>query len=557
MLISRKFLSHTVVALSTIALFQFASPAVMAAENVISSTKAISPQLLDVVKNGKVAGIRISYLDDIRTFYQANGQSPIWTRGAELNSNAKGILQDMEDSWRHGLHPENYHFAQLKTTLHGAEAEIVFADSVIRFASDLSGMRLPPRDIGEDSASWSRGVDGLALLNALAGDSNPARMLEKMPPQDETYKALQKSLVELSKSLAKNPEKPEKIASYPGLIRPGMKHSAIPRVREKLALPAELQENQDVYDTNLVRAVEQFQKLNGLKPDGLIGRRSFAAINQTREQKLVKVLANLERRRWVRRPMPERYVAVNIPSMTLRAFDNNNVVFEIPVIVGKIKRQTVSFVDDIVGVRFNPSWYVPDTIKNEDYLPELQKDPEALSKKGIMFRVPHEGGGMKQVASSDIDWSKITKGDLKSIQMVQGPGAANVLGRIRVLMPNRYDIYLHDTSTPELFVKDDRALSSGCVRLSEPRRIANFVLEKNPTWSNDRLEAYLKKDKTIEITADKHLPVYIFYYTAWMDEKGSLIVGDDLYNKDAKLVHYLKQAGKIPFDVRVALPAKN
>ena len=141
--------------------------------------------------------------------------------------------------------------------------------------------------------------------------------------------------------------------------------------------------------------------------------------------------------------------------------------------------------------------------------------------------------------------------------MVQGPGAANVLGRIRVLMPNRYDIYLHDTSAPELFVKDDRALSSGCVRLSEPRRIANFVLEKNPTWSNDRLEAYLKKDKTIEITADNHLPVYIFYYTAWMDEKGSLIVGDDLYGKDSKLVYFLKQAGKIPFEVRVPPPAKN
>ena len=555
----KKFLRHTatVVSLSCLAI-PITGNSILAAEGgAAASGEVQKSQLLDVVKNAKVAGIRIAHIDDIRAFYQTNGQTPIWTNGTDLNGDAKAILQEMEDSWKHGLNPDNYHFAQLKTTLRGAEAEIIFSDSVIQFASDLSGMRLPPKAIGEDASSWSRGVEGHTLLKALAESNNPSGILEGMSPQDETYKALQSMLVELSKSLAKNPEKSGRVASYPGLIRPGMTHAAIPLIREKLALPSELPENQNVYDTNLVRAVVQFQKLNGLKPDGLIGRRSFAAINQTREQKLIKVLANLERRRWVRRAMPERYVAVNIPSMTLRAFDSNNVVFEIPVIIGKIKRQTVSFVDEIVGVRFNPSWYVPDTIKNEDYLPELQKDPEALSKKGIMFRIPNESGGMKQVASSDIDWSHVTKDNLKSIQMVQGPGAANVLGRIRVLMPNRYDIYLHDTSAPELFAKDDRALSSGCVRLSEPRRIANFILEKNADWSNDRLEKYLSDDKTREVAVKSSLPVYIFYYTAWMDEKGSLIIGDDLYGKDSKLAYYLKQAGKIPFDLKVSPPSKN
>ncbi|MBL8640439.1 MAG: L,D-transpeptidase family protein, partial [Alphaproteobacteria bacterium] len=242
-----------------------------------------------------------------------------------------------------------------------------------------------------------------------------------------------------------------------------------------------------------------------------------------------------------------KYIEVNIPAMQLWAVENGRTQFKMPVVVGRPKRPTMSFVDEIVGIRFNPSWYVPDTIKKEDYLPMLRKNPQALAEKGIAFRVySAEYNHMIDVSPEDIDWQNTSSGGLGAIQMVQGPGAANALGVIRVLMPNQYDIYLHDTNTPGLFQKDDRAQSSGCVRLAEPRRIANFILDDNAGWSEKQLDAQLKRGKTNEIRAAQTVPVYLLYFTMWRDDAGKLIYGQDIYNLDKSLVNSLKQQNKLP-----------
>jgi murein L,D-transpeptidase YcbB/YkuD len=360
------------------------------------------------------------------------------------------------------------------------------------------------------------------------------------------YEALKSELKDIVEDLAEHPESVTKRIAFPGTLKPGMKHPAVITIRHRLG---DVQ-NSDLYDEELKEKVEDFQKAHGLAADGLIGVRSFDAINQTRTQKLIKLIANLERRRWVRRPMSLRYVAVNIPQMELKAVENGQVAFEMPVIVGRTTRPTMSFVDEIVGIRFNPSWYVPDTIKSEDYLPQLQKDPNALNDHGIKFRVKNEGG-FKNVSSADIDWSKVDEVGLKNIQMFQDAGGDNALGTIRVLMPNRYDIYLHDTNAPKLFAKDDRTLSSGCVRMAEPRRMANFVLGANRDWSDDRIDSYLVKGKLIEVKAAHPVPVYLFYYTAWMDKKGEIVIANDVYGADLRLVQALQKAGKIPFELSI------
>lgn len=510
---------------------------------------------MKLIEGKKVAGFSLTHISEMASFYHERKGMLLWVDGDHYTPQAQEVLNEFANSWEHGFNPTNYHVDELKNTLHGEEADVLFTDAVIRYANDLAGMRLSPRILGEDANSWSRGIDATALLKNLAVDKEPAVFLRYLAPQDKTYVLLKKTLKDLVEDIKKNPEETFKQVKYTGVLRPNSSAKAIINIRERLNVPADDNSDATFYDDKLKNAVIAFQKENGLKTDGLIGRRSFAAINQTREQKLVKILANLERRRWVRRAMPERYVAVNIPAMLLRAIDKNEMQFETPVIVGRVQRPSVSFVDEMIGVRFNPSWHVPNTIKSEDYLPALQKNPDALAKKGMKFRV-QTAEGTKEALSADIDWANMTPDELNSIQMFQEPGAANVLGRIRILMPNRYDIYLHDTSAPELFAKDDRALSSGCIRLSEPRKIANFVLGHNPDWSNDRLEAYLKKDNTIEVATKKSVPVYLFYYTAWQDADGQLILGDDLYGLDSKLVYFLQAAGKIPFAVHVSAPQK-
>jgi murein L,D-transpeptidase YcbB/YkuD len=501
-----------------------------------------------------VAGYPISDSGGIERFYTERSGALLWVSSGQVTQSAKDIIEFIEGSWEQGLNPENYHLNALKAFEKNGvpsgredESEILISDSFIRFGHDLSGMRISPFTLGEDASSWSRGIDGYTLLKILSEKDDPVAFLKQLTPQDEIYQRLVGELKNLVADMARHPGKEKTPLPYPGLLRPGSQNAAILEIRKHLGDT----KTSDIYDEALKEKVEDFQRLNGLAADGLIGQRSFNAINQTRTQKLVKVIANLERRRWVRRPMPLKYVAVNIPEMHLQAVENNKVMFEMPVIIGREKRPTMSFVDAIEGIRFNPSWYVPDTIKQQDYLPELKKNPHALDEKGIAFRLK-DVNGVHEVATTDIDWAKVTNDDLKNIQMVQGPGDDNALGAIRVLMPNRYDIYLHDTNAPELFKKDDRALSSGCVRLSEPRRMANFVLEQNPGWADHKIDEYIAKQKVIERQATVPVPVYLFYFTVWLDDKDRTVIANDVYGFDLKLVQALQKYKKIPFELDIS-----
>ncbi len=499
-----------------------------------------------------VAGEKIKNANAIQRFYAGRNGTLLWVNTQEtparLSDSAKDVIALISDSWKHGLNPDNYHIQPLNVLLkdgipegQAVASETLLSDAAIQIAQDLSGMRLSPRILEEDTTSWSRGMDPDLVLQVLSEQSYPSVYLERLAPQDKIYGRLQEELESLLKDLQNHPEKEAKPPRFSRALKPGVQHPQILKIRHVLGDDTE----SDIYDESLQARVEAFQKKHGLTADGIVGPRSFDALFQTRTQKLVKILANLERRRWVRRPMPSRYVAVNIPQMELIAVDDNKESLRMPVIVGRIKRPTMSFVDHIIGIRFNPFWYVPDTIKSEDYLPALKKDPNALEDHAIQFRIKTPEGS-KLVASTDIDWASVTESDLKNIQMFQGPGDDNALGVIRVLMPNQYDIYLHDTNAPKLFAKDDRALSSGCVRVSEPRRIANFVLGKNDDWSDDKIDTYVGKQKLIEIRAKEEIPVYIFYYTVWLDDRDDLVIANDLYGRDAKLVGLLQKYGKIP-----------
>lgn len=516
------------------------------------------PVDLSVFSISAVNGEKIRNSAAIQNFYAERNGAMLWvdtsTQPARLTARTKDMVKAMSRSWEQGLNPDDYHVTALEQLVekgvpqgHEIETEILISDSVVQITRDLSGMRLSPTILDEDKTSWSRGMGTDSILPVMAEQSYPVVFWEQLVPQDPVYARLQKELKILLADLKENPEAPIKPVRFSRVLKVGMTHPHVLKIRKILGDEG----LSDLYDEALSEKVMAFQKKHGLAADGLIGPRSFDALFQTRTQKLVKILANLERRRWVRRPMPSRYVAVNIPQMELVAVDDNKEALRMPVIVGRLTRPTMSFVDHIIGIRFNPFWYVPDTIKSQDYLPALQKDPNALQDHAIQFRIKTPEG-TKSVASTDIDWSKVTEGDLKNIQMFQGPGDDNALGVIRVLMPNQYDIYLHDTNAPKLFAKDDRALSSGCVRVSEPRRIANFVLGKNDDWSDDKIDTYVGKQKMIEISAKEEIPVYLFYYTAWLDDQDDLIITNDLYGRDTKLVQLLQKYGKIPFNLESA-----
>lgn len=506
--------------------------------------------LSTILTKGSAQGVPFEYPKGLRDFYKTRNYETFWTARGKVGKKADQALDILEDSWSHGLSPAVYNTKLLRSMeksrlkpQQALEFEALLSDAVARYGHDITGMRINPASIGEDTRSWARGIDAPSLLNYVMSDGDVKGSLQKLAPSSRLYAALRTELKKLINDVAEHPDADRPALKYRNAIYPGDSSPSIPLIRTRLGLSEKGADN-TLYDPALAKVVSRFQSANGLKADGIIGKRTYNAINQTRKDKLIKVLANLERQRWLDQRFPNRYIVVNVPAMTLWAIEDGDIKYEMPVVVGRQARATNSFVTDIVGIRFNPSWNVPDTIKTEDFLPALQKDPEALKKKGIEL-IRYTPDGVENIAPQSIDWSTMTPQTIKALGMVQNPGDDNALGRIRVLMPNKYDIYLHDTNSPDLFARDYRALSSGCIRVSDPRKIAKFILGQNKGWSDSRIDAYLEKTKTVEIRADHKLPVFILYQTVWFNDQGQLVYGDDLYGNDAKLVRELQRTGQL------------
>ncbi|MFP4314096.1 MAG: murein L,D-transpeptidase, partial [Alphaproteobacteria bacterium] len=420
------------------------------------------------------------------------------------------------------------------------ELELLLSDAFTRYVRDMSGMRVSARSIYLDDEDWKQRIEGLQAINYLnTAQNNMHDFLSDIEPQGKTYKKLRKELINLVNA---GPSEKEVLLpiEVSGILKPGWGHKVIPQIREFFGL-RQPQYAPGKYDDELAAAVMRFQRENGLKDDAVIGPNTLAVINRTTADKIKHIVVNMERLRWVdTQERGDKYVIVNIPSAKLWAIKDGRVDLEMPVIVGHPGRATQSFKTEITGLRLNPDWTVPPTIKRFDILPKIQEDPEYLLKKGMEL---FEGYGRNAVSLDpySIDWVNITNRELHAIRMVQGPGDNNPLGRYRVLMPNGYNIYLHDTNQPELFAESARALSSGCVRMKYPEKMAEYLLEDIEGWSVKQAQEILDSYKKTDIRIPDAIPVYLFYYTTWLDDNGQIVYGNDIYGHDKKLIEEIQK----------------
>ncbi|MBI2233453.1 MAG: L,D-transpeptidase family protein [Micavibrio aeruginosavorus] len=482
------------------------------------------------LQQGRIDTLAFMDADALRDFYAAREGRTLWidTWGSD-HERVEEILPVLEQSWRHGLNPDTYHVREITALRHAklptekAQLELLASDGVARYVHDLTGFRLPPAAIRQEAGFWRKPMEARPVLDTIADRDDPAGILKSFAPRDALYARLQEELVALSENPDRAYERFLPISFGGALLHPGEFNKGVANLRGRLGLkhdPAYGPESK--YDDQLAAAVMNFQRENGLEADGIIGSKTLALLNTGVEDKIEQIIVNLERLRWIEEEKPEKYVLVNIPSATLWAVEDGNVAFEMPVIVGRPERPTKSFITEITGVRFNPKWTVPPTIKAKDFLPKLIEDPAYLANKGIdVYQIVD--GQRITLDSTAIDWTTVTREDLKSLRMVQAAGDNNALGRIRVLMDNPFDIYLHDTNAPEYFKKPSRAASSGCIRLSEPEKIADFILHDNDGWSEARRNALIDSGKTSEVTAAEKIPVFILYQTIWQDNEGRLV----------------------------------
>lgn len=288
-----------------------------------------------------------------------------------------------------------------------------------------------------------------------------------------------------------------------------------------------------VYDSTLYAGVIRFQKRHGLTPDGVLGKKFYEALNVSVADRIEQILINMERSRWMPSDYPQRYVIVNIPDFTLYAYEKGVQIWNMNVVVGKEIHETVCFSGEMKNVVFNPYWVVPPGILYDEIIPGIIKKPNYLSSHNMEVV---DGAG-KVISSTGIEWKNYLKRGFP-YTIRQKPGPSNSLGKVKFLFPNAHNIYLHDSPSRSLYIEENRAFSHGCVRLSDPEKMANYVLEPEG-WSPARVSKAMQPGKETWVKLENKLPVYIVYFTAWVENDGQLHFRKDVYHRDEKLKNEL------------------
>ncbi len=266
----------------------------------------------------------------------------------------------------------------------------------------------------------------------------------------------------------------------------------------------------NAYDSAIIKAQRSF----GLATSGKISDSLVTELNTPLEQRIARILINMNRLLWIKPSTNQNLISVNIPEFKLYVYDSGKQLFEMPVIVGKegVATNTVQFADQLNQVVFNPYWNIPSSIVINEILPAIKKDPNYLKKNNI-----EKNGGTDSLP-----------------QFRQLPGEKNSLGDVKFLFPNSLDIYFHDTPAKELFKNGQRALSHGCIRLADPEKMAIYLLRNNKDWTPGKIKQVMKGNEEQKVVLEKPVPVRLQYLTAWVDDNGQQHFAHDVYGLDQK-----------------------
>ncbi|WP_308365423.1 MULTISPECIES: L,D-transpeptidase family protein [unclassified Microbulbifer] len=310
----------------------------------------------------------------------------------------------------------------------------------------------------------------------------------------------------------------------------GARHPHVAQLRNMLSLYGDYRSyggepNSDKFDRRLHEAVLRFQTRHGLKPDGIVGRLTRQRLNLSPTARAHVIETNIRRRQQLPADLGSRFVQVNIPEYKLHYVENDRVRLSMNVVVGKKEHATPEINTRVSKVIFNPTWTVPRSILVNEILPKARANPSGMENMG--YRVVSGSGEHLPLTPKNL--SAAGRG---SYLMRQLGGEDNILGRVKFEIPNKYDVYLHDTRARSLFTLTDRDYSHGCVRLAKPRHLAQALLRDQGDWDQWRIDQLTTGDETTEVKLEQRVPVYITYWTAWVDGEGRLNFRPDIYDKD-------------------------
>ncbi|MDA7947177.1 MAG: L,D-transpeptidase family protein [Hyphomicrobiaceae bacterium] len=480
----------------------------------------------------------------LRAFYAGSAATPIWVGENGPNQKARDAAKEIEAADAYGLNPKDYDLPDVTSTARSREAlakiELKMTHAVLGYAHHAKAGRIKPAKVGH-------------RLNNPVSLENPRAFLESLRTEDDVVARLRdlhpkhKQFVQLKKKLAAlrghGDGKPQvQIPDGPAL-RTGTKHPHVALLRKRLSVSAPDETKANTFDDSVKTAVVKFQKGKGLKADGVVGNGTRRALNgQSNEQLAVRILANMERWRWLPDDMAGEagiFVWANIPEFRTRIVQAGKTVFDERVIVGKTNKKTPVFSDKMEWIEFHPTWYVPNSIKVEDIGPSLRRPTSSVvDRYHLKISCGRHGSDWRK-----IDWNVV---NIRNCSVTQPPGAKSVLGDFKFKFPNGHDVYMHDTPTKRLFGTTTRTYSHGCVRIQNPRRMAEILLEHDKGMTSARVGQILKGPKRLHTEKlSKHVPVHITYFTTVFDKEGNFRTRSDYYGHDKRLAQALTGKGHL------------
>ena len=515
-----------------------AAEPVKAASSVPAADQPVADKLKDLLGSKSARYFdRKAERTAIEKFYTARDFAPLWTQGGALTTTGKGVVARLKDAASDGLNPADYpvpDFAAASNPDALAEADLKLTASMMDYARQAQSGRMHYSQVSGDIQYPEHPVDPTEVLTNVTLAKDASAALDSYNPPQKLYRELKAKLAQLRGQgdgpVVQIEEGPAlKFIPARGKKQPAvaMEDSRVPQLRAKLGITENADDTH--YDAKVAEAVRKFQEGADLKPTGVLDERTVKAINSPKRDKQIDtVIVNMERWRWLPRDLGaaaigDAYVILNIPDYTLKVMQHGAQVWTTKVVTGQPGiHATPLLTETMKFITVNPTWNVPPSIIYNEYLPALQQDPTVLQRMGLKLERARDG----------------------SIHISQPPGDANALGRIRFNFPNKFLVYQHDTPDKNLFSRDERAFSHGCMRVQNPDQYAATLLnitEPNAHYTPEKIRSMYGSSE-IDLKFPTPIPVNITYQTAFVDDGGKLQFRRDVYGRDATMIALLKNA---------------
>ncbi len=523
----------------------------------------------------QVAGnISLQYRQELDLLYRNNEHQLVWMDHYQLNDAGKALVRSLRhtasDEWK----AYRYRISKLQNEIqrlsnqpkHAAAIDVMLSDAYIDYAQQVLNNELLPNTGETDHPSFKKvasapasrvtSLDVISLLSQSLEQGKLFSLVSELVPQHAGYDRLTHELDRYQNIADSGWWYPLNIESE---LQLGDVHPQVPRIRWMLKEYGDFEEsslswllpedktdpinpalheqnyregsNEAIYrlDSDTVDAIKHFQKRNDLPQSGKINTATLDRLNLSPYFMAQRIALNMKRWRYLPKAMGDKYILVNMANFRLDLINQGESEMNMKVIIGREQRRTPVLAETISTVVLAPHWNVPHRIAIRDILPAAKRDPDYLVRNN--FKI-YEGWQQPavEVPLEDIDWDGFNSRE-NTYRFVQAPGEDNSLGNVKFVFPNDKSIYLHDTNHKELFRRKMRALSSGCIRVEKPVELAHALL-KPQNWNQSLIENTIQNSQMRPVQLKSPVPVYLMYWTTWVDENGQLQIRDDVYKRD-------------------------